>query len=393
MSRPLRVLFVNPGRDLGGAERSLLLLLEALRPKGVDATVALFGDGPFGARLASLGIPTVLFDVGDAVRRASRYRAPGVVGTALLSFQTLLAVVQLARLARRLDVDVVHTNGLKAHLLGGLAGRLIRRPVVWHLRDFFPGALSGRVLRRSARLLPSLVFAVSDAVAADVRGLGRPTPPVVRLYDSIDIARFEPCPTDHIRQELSLSADAPLVGMVAHLTPWKGHEDFLRIARIISDAIPQARFLVAGGAIYETEGHRGYAESLRRRAAELELADRVTFLGTRDDVPKILASLDVLVHCPTAPEPYGRVVIEGMAAQRPVVASNAGGVPEIVEHEITGLLIAPGNVHGFAGAVLRLLGDSALRRRMGDAGRRRAATLSNPVPHAEAVLSAYRALV
>ena len=180
--------------------------------------------------------------------------------------------------------------------------------------------------------------------------------------------------------------------MVAHLTPWKGHEDFLRIARIISDAIPQARFLVAGGAIYETEGHRGYAESLRRRAAELELADRVTFLGTRDDVPKILASLDVLVHCPTAPEPYGRVVIEGMAAQRPVVASNAGGVPEIVEHEITGLLIAPGNVHGFAGAVLRLLGDSALRRRMGDAGRRRAATLSNPVPHAEAVLSAYRAL-
>src|SRR5439155_27100274 len=133
------------------------------------------------------------------------------------------------------DVEVVHAHGLKAHFLGGLAGRLIRRPVVWHLRDFFPGALSGRVLRRSARFLPSLVFAVSDAVAADLRALGQLTVPVLKLYDLIDIARFDPCgSTDHIREELSLSGEAPLVGMVAHLTPWKGHEDFLLIARAVS---------------------------------------------------------------------------------------------------------------------------------------------------------------
>ena len=393
MSRRLRVLFVNPGRDLGGAERSLLLLLRWLRANGVDPTVGLFADGPFAVRVGALGIPTVILDLAGAVRQASRYRAPGFFGTALLSFQALPAVVRLARLVRRLDVDVVHTNGLKAHLLGGLAGRLVRRPVVWHLRDFLPHGLAGRVFRRSARSLPSLVFVVSDAVAADLRAPGQPTVPIVKLYDPIDISHFGPCPsTEHIREELSLSAEAPLIGMVAHLTPWKGHEDFLRIARIVGVAVPEARFLVAGGPIYETEGHSGYAEWLRGRAVELGLGDRVTFLGKRDDVPKILASLDVLVHCPTAPEPYGLVVIEAMAAQRPVVAARAGGIPEIVEHEVTGLLTDPGDVSAFAGSVLRLLGDPALRRRMGEAGRRRATALCDPTPFAAAVLDAYRTL-
>lgn len=393
MNRPLRVLFVNPGRDLGGAERSLLLLLYSLRTKGVDPTVALFGDGPFATRLLSLGIRTAFLDVTGMVRRASRYRSQGLVETALLSLQALPTVVRLARLARQLSVDVVHTNGLKAHILGGLAGRLIRRPVVWHLRDFLPGGLSGRVLRRGARSLPALVFTVSDAVTADLQALGPPKVPIVKLYDPIDIIRFEPgVSTNHMREELFLGAETPLVGMVAHLTPWKGHDDFLRIARIVGDAMPQARFLVAGGPIYETEGHSGYAESLRTRAGELGLGGKVIFLGSRDDVPKILASLDVLVHCPTAPEPYGLVVVEAMAAQRPVVAANAGGIPEIVQHGITGLLKEPGDISGFAAAVLRLLGDSALRCRMGEAGRRRAAALFDPALHAAAVLDAYRAL-
>jgi glycosyltransferase involved in cell wall biosynthesis len=370
------------------------LLLESLRAKGVDPTVVLFGDGPFAARLGSLGIRTVFVEVADVVRRASRYGAEGLVETALLSFQALPTVVRLARLARQLDVDIVHTNGLKAHILGGLAGRLIRRPVVWHLRDFLPRGLSGRVFRRSARSLPALVFTVSDAVTADLQTLGPRPVPVVRLYDPIDITRFEPgLSTNHMREELFLGAETPLVGMVAHLTPWKGHEDFLRIAQIVGDAMPRVRFLVAGGPIYETGGHSGYAESLRTRAGELGLGDKVIFLGSRDDVPKILASLDVLVHCPTAPEPYGLVVIEAMAAQRPVVAASAGGIPEIVQHDITGLLTEPGDIGGFAAAVLRLLGDSALRCRMGEAGRRRAVALCDPAPHAAAVLDAYRALV
>ena len=113
---------------------------------------------------------------------------------------------------------------------------------------------------------------------------------------------------DPLRAELGLAPDEPLVGMVAHLTPWKGHEEFLRLALAVKDTVSGVRFLVSGGAIYETEGHDGYGERLMRRAVDLGLGGRVHFLGNRDDIPEILAALDVLVHVPSAPEPFGRVV-------------------------------------------------------------------------------------
>jgi len=211
----LRVLFVNPGRDLGGAEQSLFLLIEALRARDVVPTVALFGDGggPFAVRLASLGIPSERLEVPDAVRRASRYRSSqGFAQTATLTAQALPSIVRLARLARRTDARVIHTNGLKAHILGGLAGQLARRPVVWHVRDFPPAGLGGQVFHSAARALPALVLANSDAVAASLRS------PAVRLYNPVDLQRFRPgLSGSQIREAVGLG-DAPLVGMVAHLT-------------------------------------------------------------------------------------------------------------------------------------------------------------------------------
>ena len=264
-----------------------------------------------------------------------------------------------------------------------------RRPVVWHLRDFPPSGSRGRLFRAAARTLPALVFANSEALAATLRGV-----PVVRLYNPVDLDRFHPDRSGAgVRAELMLPDNAPLVGMVAHLTKWKGHEDFIRIALRLSEQVPGVRFLVSGGPIYETEGHEGYAEALKRRTVDLGLAGRVLFLGARDDIPEILAATDVLIHCPTSPEPFGRVVAEAMAAGRPVVAANAGGIPEIVEHDVTGLLVTPGDVGGFAAAAQRLLADPALRHSLGAAGRRRAEQLFAVGPHAERVLQAYRELV
>jgi glycosyltransferase involved in cell wall biosynthesis len=147
---------------------------------------------------------------------------------------------------------------------------------------------------------------------------------------------------------------------------------------------------VSGGAIYETEGHEGYADRLMRRAVDLGLGGRVHFLGNRDDVPEILAALDVLVHVPSAPEPFGRVVAEAMAVGKPVIAARAGGLPEIVEDEVTGLLVPPGDVAATAAALTRLLRDPALRARLGAAGRRQAEQRFDPGMHAERVMAAYR---
>lgn len=391
----MRVLFVSPGRDLGGAELSLLLLLQGLRTKGVEATVAVYSEGPFRNRLSSLGFSSFSLNLPRFVARATRYRlwlAPFRIVSLMAA--ALPTSLRLAALARRVKADLIHTDGLKAHLLGGLAGRITGIPVFWHLRDFPPSGFAGYVFRLAAQRLTTLVIANSNAVALSVRSKDGRVPHIIRVFNPVDLNRFRPgLPRGRIRRELGLGDNVPLIGLVAHLTPWKGHGLFLAIARAVADSVPDAHFVIAGGAIYETDGHAGYLKALHRRAVVLGLKDQVTFLGLREDVPEILADLDVLVHCPTAPEPFGRVLAEAMAVGRPVVAASCGGIPEVMEHGVTGFLVPVGDVKGFASAVIRLLTDPALKEKFGREGCSRAEALFGVGNHISGLLEAYQTIM
>jgi glycosyltransferase involved in cell wall biosynthesis len=388
----MRVLYLNPGVGLGGAEHSLLLLLAALRERGIDPVVVDFGAGPFRERLTALKVRSHELGVPALLRRGSRYRVPALRVLMLIAAGAPV-VVRLARLIREERVDLIHTNGLKAHLLGGLAGRLEGIPVVWHLRDFPPPGVAGRIVKAALRRLPSAVLTNSQAVAGEI-ARGQTTPRIVSLHNPVDLQRFRPGASGHaIREELGVDGRTPLVGMIAHLTPWKGHELFLRAAQAVARDVPEARFVVVGGSIYQTDGHAGYVEHLLQRAAQLGIAERTTFLGPREDIPEILNALDVVVHCPTSPEPFGRVVAEAMAAARPVVAARCGGIPEIVQDGETGLLTRMGDVADLSSAVVRLLQDSTLRERFGSAARRRAQLLFGVERHAAAVLAEYQSVL
>jgi glycosyltransferase involved in cell wall biosynthesis len=217
---------------------------------------------------------------------------------------------------------------------------------------------------------------------------------MVVVHNPVDLQRLQTNsdPND-IRREIGVCETTPLVGMIAHLTPWKGHDVFLETAQQVARSVPEARFLVVGGQIYTTHGHTGYDEHLTRRVAQLGLTDKVFFLGVRDDVPEILKALDVIVHSPTSPEPFGRVLAEAMAAARPVVAVRSGGIPEIVEDGETGYLTGVGDVDALSAAVVRLLLDRPLRDRLGSAGRRRAQRMFGIDAHADRVMSEYLAVL
>lgn len=354
--------------------------------------MAIFGPGPLQERLAAKQFATVVLPISRLVRRGTRYRA-AVGQTAAMVAAGVPAALRLVSIIRRARVDLVHTNGVKAHLLAGLAGRLSGCPVVWHVRDFPPVHGAGRLFRHALRRFPDMVIANSDAIAESLGALGAPSARLVVAHNPVDLGRFAPClGKTEARRNLGLSDEPPTVGLVAHMTPWKGHDQFLLIARRVLDEIPDARFVVAGGSIYETDGHDGYVNRLQRAVANLNLSDRITFLGRRDDVPSILAALDVLVHCPTAPEPFGRVLAEAMAAGRPVVATRCGGIPEVVADGTTGFLVASGDVDGFARHVVRLLRDPVLADRLGAAGRLRAEKAFGVEVHADRVHRVYRAL-
>jgi glycosyltransferase involved in cell wall biosynthesis len=156
--------------------------------------------------------------------------------------------------------------------------------------------------------------------------------------------------------------------MVAQFVAWKGHMDFLRAARLVADTYPTARFLLVGDPEWHAEP--GYVESLRSLVQQLRLTEHVHFLGQREDMPQVYAAFDILVVASWA-EPFGKVLVEAMAMGKPVVATDAGGPPEIVEDGRTGLLVPPRHPHRLAGAIQRLASDPDGAQRMGQRGRQR----------------------
>ena len=160
----------------------------------------------------------------------------------------------------------------------------------------------------------------------------------------------------------------PRVALVGRLCRWKGQHVFLEAAAQIGKAFPEARFQVVGSALFE---EHDYERELHELVRTLKVEERVEFTGFRDDVSALIGAADIMVHASITGEPFGQVVIEGMAAGKPVVATDGGGVPEIVVDGVTGVLVPMRDAQSMAAAICRLLADPALARRMGQLGRQR----------------------
>ncbi len=379
-SPQLRVAFLDHCAQPSGGELALARLLPALP---VHAEVVLAEDGPLVERLRADGASVRVLPMADAGRSLARSQVKlgrAQVGAAVAALRYTL---RLARVLRRLDVDVVHTNSLKAALYGGVAGRLARTPVVWHVRDRiaddYLSRAGTRVVRAAARVLPSAVLANSAATLATIEPSLRSGVPRAVVPDSATVDVHPRVGGDRMTT----------IGIVGRLAPWKGQILFLEAFATAFPDDAELRAIVVGGALFEED--RAYAALVRARSYELGLGSRVELLGHVDDMTDVYARLDVLVHASTVPEPFGQVVVEAMAAGVPVVAADAGGPREIVTHEVDALLYPPGDVAALVACLRRLRDDAGLRARLADAGRHRAAEYT-PARTAAAVMDAYRQL-
>jgi glycosyltransferase involved in cell wall biosynthesis len=196
------------------------------------------------------------------------------------------------------------------------------------------------------------------------------------VYNPIDLERFDPKRIGDVRRArlgAGLPTDVPLVGLVAQITPWKGQIDAIRAHELVRQKSPEAILLVGGTAKFLTPGtrydNRAYLTELQAAAKGVDSGDAVRFLGERDDMPQLLRALDVLVM-PSWEEPFGRVAVEAMAVGTAVVVTDVGGPAEYVEHGVSGLLAPPRRPEALATAITQLLGDDALRQRIGETARR-----------------------
>ena len=371
------VLYLTTSGQVGGAERCLLSLATSLDRARFSPEVLIGSPGPLLAMLAAESIPAEVVPLPPALRRLSRtHPNPGFASKLPPLWQAPLYLQRLARAGARRHPALIHSNGVKMHYLSALLQRRWGAPLLWHLHDFPAGPgkepWSSRLLRHlSGRV--ALAVANSAAVAQAHAARYPLLAPRMRVIpNGVAIERLQAGDGIGMRARWQLPPQALVIGMVAIFAPWKGQEVFLRAARRVLELAPATRFVLVGDDIYDTTGHGGRRQELEALARALGLSDAVRFPGfVGGEIASAYAALDVMVHASTAPEPFGRTAIEAMAAGVPVIAAAAGGMLEVVEPEVSGLLTPPGDEAALAQAMLALATDPERRRRLAEGGRRR----------------------
>jgi glycosyltransferase involved in cell wall biosynthesis len=392
----VRIVFLNPVAEFGGAERSLLAWMRAVRQAFPEAELTLVvpGDGLLRRRALAEGVMVEILRVPDSIAGLgdSALREDSAGRSAMSLFWRVLragpTVWDYARRLRHLldDLrpDLVHSNGIKTHLALRLATwpidpRARRVPIVWHLHDFVGARpVVSRIVRWASRGVATVV-AVSKAVATDGRAVLASGIPVTVVYNAVDVEKFRPAPGDGRRlDELSglstpdAQQDQPVrVVLVATYARWKGQDVFLEAAaRVVCDPqCPPVRFYIAGGQIYRTSGSQFSQEELREKAEKLGLSTRVGFIPFQDDPVEIYRCADVVVHASTRPEPFGLTIVEAMACARAVIVSLAGGAVELVTDGEEAVGIVPRDSASLAKAIVRLANNPKERDRLGQNAR------------------------
>jgi glycosyltransferase involved in cell wall biosynthesis len=377
----LRVGILDHTAALGGGELALLHFVRRLDRQKFDPVVILFSEGPLRDGLSEAGVECRHFPLDSSITNLRKgslgmrllFRLPGLLAS--MGF-----VLRLSRYLKSQRIELVHANSLKSDILGGLAGRLAGVPVIWHVRDridsdYLP-PIAARLFRILARIVPTHVITNSNATRETLRLRDSPGSNRLKnalaafatIHDGTEIpsTESEPSPTSG-----EFLADGPKIGLVGRITPWKGQHIFIKAAAQVLKACPTAQFQIIGAALFE---ENDYEQEIRGLVETLGIAGSVQFLGFRTDVPELISQLHILVHASTSGEPFGQVIIEGMAAAKPVVATNGGGVPEIVVDGVTGILVPMGDVTAMAEAIRKLIDNPPLAAKMGQAGRMRAET-------------------
>lgn len=373
--RPVKLAVIEQGFIMGGAEVNLLWLLPGLRQSGFDPLVICPREGEVTRQFSAAGIACHILPLPAFPSVSFRLLGRKVPNPAACLWDAAAIHIAARRLAselRAIGADVVCTTGLFAHLYGGRAAALAGLPCVWHLQDIVSGTRAGglfrRMLRKTASSVRPSVAAISAPVAASVERLGLP---VAIVPNGVSLGE---APTDDhraaARGRIGVPSCCPVAGIVGRITPWKGQLEFVQAAALVRQSLPDARFVIVGAC---APNDLWYWRKVDQLIARQGLQSAVSVLGWQQSVHEIMQALDVLVLASQEPEPFGRVLIEAMAAQTPVVATARGGAAEIVEDGITGLLVPPGDTRALARAMQALLADPARARRMGIEGRRVAA--------------------
>jgi glycosyltransferase involved in cell wall biosynthesis len=370
---PSKILFIEKGVGEGGSLVSLFYIIKRLNKDRFRPSVLCYSRTRFVDGLREGGVPCFVWTPPTdsnpdlTVKRAAR-RMLNVKSTSESRLLTALgnikrrwsvlrpSAAKMAALLKREKIDIVHANtGLYYSSDVIQAASMAGIPVVSYERGY---QNLDRYHRRLVRQV-SAFACCSQFMLDHYRDQGIPSEKSYLAYDAVPLELYDPDTKPSL-----VSGTGSSVGILGRIIYWKGHKVFLQAAAMVLQRLPETRFFVVGDGPVRDE--------LESHARTLGIDDHVVFTGQRDDVPGILASLDLLVHASTRPEPFGRVILEAMAMAKPVVATDLGAPREIVEDGVSGYLIPAGNPEVMAQRIVNILEDHRASREMGRHGRRRA---------------------
>ncbi len=363
-AQPTRVLFFTTIMSWeGGACRAFREAVKRVAARGVEPLVVI----PDCAHSYEM-FPKRDFDVVYMkMQRPRRTWNPWIQARYLALFPS--TVLFLRRLIRENGIQLVHFNELM-DFMAGIAAKSCGIPCVCHVRahrlpnPYRWGLLSMLKSTVNAIVVPSRY--TGQWIKAEDANLGER----VRLIHDFawDVSESQPdADGNEFRRELGLAPDQILVTLVSKLTPSKGHECFIRAAEKVFKVAKNIRFVVVGGPI---EGHERDAAKIRALGEQLAPPPALRFLGPRFDLPCVYAASDIVVHCPTFPDTFPTVILLAMLAGKPIIGSHIGGIPEQIDHDRTGVLVAPGDPYALANAILKLACDPAKRESLGVAAKK-----------------------
>ena len=354
--KPYNILFLDFTTFIGGTEISTLLLLKHMDRREFNPFFVLQGKGPYYDRIVKLGVPVTIIPLNQL--------------KVISLIKYIKTVWDLSRFIRKNRIDIVVCTLEPCNQYGLPAARLNRIPIACHTRNLIPDF---RSFWRTLLHFPDVLIANSKATAESYIPFVRKHQKVEVVYNGVDLEEYSPSLKDNtIRKRYGIGDNKFLIGMIGRISRPKRQDIFLKtIAEVVKFYPDVCAFIVGDTRIDRSEQ---YLEELHQLVKKFELEDKVIFTGFINDMKGLYASLDLLV-LPSQAEPFGRVLIEMMAMGKPVVATKSGGAVEIVEHEVTGLLIPPDDEKSMSKAILKIINDKQSAKKMGNAGRKRVENL------------------
>jgi len=364
-----KILYFNPEAALGGAERCLEELAQGIvdPPSELNPVALLLSNGPLAARLNEKGIKTEVFPLPPFWATLGE---SGLRGAGRNPFTLVRHLIELwrwtqdlTRVIEKIAPDIIHSNGIKTHLLTGLIGW--RGPLVWHIHDFLDTRRISRFLLRHFSRRVSV--AVTNSTATLERASDVLRCPLVRVYNGV------PTPDPKSEKIPARKGKAVRIGLVATYARWKGHDLYFDAIAWLADQHRETgiEFYVCGGPIYRSQGSQWIQEDLEYETRRLNIDKLVRFRPFEPSLDKLYEGLDVVVNASINPEPFGRTVAEAMARKKAVILPEHGGVAELARDEKEAIHFAAGDAKELAEAMHRLANDEPLRHRLASAAKER----------------------